>query len=169
MYDFDEINLAFNAEQWLSETFGIEFYPTSGGWLMSCCPFEDHEDNSPSFGINHEKGIFNCFGCGKRGSFIKMVSLIQNVAYIQAAQMIAKHCGLEIESMNTMDFKYEKFKKALIEIDNTQLKQKRIIQKATLKVKKHLKESFEEADLMYKKLDELVAADDYKQLREIFT
>ena len=34
--------------------------------VMVQCPF--HKDMNPSMGINIEKGIFNCFSCGKSGS-----------------------------------------------------------------------------------------------------
>lgn len=35
-------------------------------WIMCVCPFHEQTDDSrPSFGINKELGIGNCFGCGR--------------------------------------------------------------------------------------------------------
>jgi len=35
-----------------------------GDEVWCCCPLPDHEDETPSFSINCEKGIYNCFRCG---------------------------------------------------------------------------------------------------------
>ena len=35
-----------------------------GDEIWCCCPMPDHDDESPSFSINVEKGLFNCFRCG---------------------------------------------------------------------------------------------------------
>lgn len=38
------------------------------------CPFPDHRDRSPSFGVNSGSGLWNCFGCGKGGNLAGLVS-----------------------------------------------------------------------------------------------
>jgi DNA primase len=136
---------------------------------LNCgCPFPDHSDNSPSFGINTEKGIFQCFGCGRKGNFINLIALIEEVPIAQAIKIIAAHSGVDLGNFDSMDYKYEKFKKAMIEVDNTYTKNKRTLKKATLKIKKILREDFEKADSMYKKLDELILQNDYKKIKETF-
>ena len=35
------------------------------------CPF--HNEKSPSFTLNEDKGFFHCFGCGKHGSVFDFV------------------------------------------------------------------------------------------------
>ena len=40
------------------------------------CPF--HEDDDPSFSVNPEKNLWNCFGCDKGGDVIRFVELIAN-------------------------------------------------------------------------------------------
>jgi DNA primase len=168
IYDFDDLNQAFNAETWLMENYACEFYNGNNGWLNSCCPFPDHSDNSPSFGINLEKGIFQCFGCGRKGNFINLVSLIEEIPVAQAIKIISSHAGISLENFDSMDYKYEKFKRAMVEVDNVYTKNKRTLKKATMKIKKKLKENFEEADSMYNKLDELIYQNDYKKIKEIF-
>jgi hypothetical protein len=56
----------------------------------------------------------------------------------------------------------------MVEVDNVYTKNKRTLKKATMKIKKKLKENFEEADSMYNKLDELIYQNDYKKIKEIF-
>lgn len=40
------------------------------GWFMVCCPF--HDEGTPSCGVRVAEpslGVFNCFGCGKKGGW----------------------------------------------------------------------------------------------------
>lgn len=37
------------------------------------CPFPEHNDTTPSFFANTEKGVYHCFGCGKSGSLVDLV------------------------------------------------------------------------------------------------
>jgi 5S rRNA maturation endonuclease (ribonuclease M5) len=54
----------------------------AGDWKMVCCPFPDHQDNSPSCGVYLRKdnpyrqlGSFNCLGCGKHGDWNKFAEV----------------------------------------------------------------------------------------------
>ena len=38
---------------------------------MVCCPF--HNDSNPSLSVDHENGLWHCFGCGKGGDVITFV------------------------------------------------------------------------------------------------
>jgi DNA primase len=60
------------------------------------CPF--HEDNTPSFVVNPEKGIFKCFGCGVSGDVIKFVMLINNISWIEALKILAEKVNIKIYS-----------------------------------------------------------------------
>ena len=33
-----------------------------------CCPF--HNEKTPSFSVNEDKGFYHCFGCGEHGDII---------------------------------------------------------------------------------------------------
>lgn len=48
-----------------AEQFGISIAPWG---QQTCCPF--HDDLTPSFSVDPERNIFNCFGCGRGGTFI---------------------------------------------------------------------------------------------------
>lgn len=41
------------------------------GSLFICCPF--HKDEFPSLGIDEDRRIWNCLGCGQHGNFIDFV------------------------------------------------------------------------------------------------
>jgi DNA primase len=42
-----------------------------GGRYTGRCPF--HEERTPSFSVNAEKGVYYCFGCGASGDTISFV------------------------------------------------------------------------------------------------
>ena len=55
----------------------------AGAFRMVCCPFPDHDDDSPSCGVvttrTHPKyklGFFNCLGCGKTGHWNALAEVI---------------------------------------------------------------------------------------------
>ena len=43
------------------------------------CPF--HNEKTPSFYVNEEKGVFNCFGCGEGGDVITFIQKIEQVDF----------------------------------------------------------------------------------------
>jgi hypothetical protein len=51
--------------------YNIEISDRRGGNIWACCPF--HDDENPSFNMNPESGLWNCFsGCGG-GSLVDFV------------------------------------------------------------------------------------------------
>ena len=43
----------------------------AGREMKGCCPF--HNEKSPSFFVNDDKGFYHCFGCGAHGDVIRFV------------------------------------------------------------------------------------------------
>lgn len=64
--------------------------------LVGLCPF--HSEKTPSFHVHPEQGFFKCFGCGKGGDAIRFVMELENLRFPEAARMLAKRAGIEIES-----------------------------------------------------------------------
>jgi DNA primase len=58
------------------------------------CPF--HNEKSPSFTVNEEKGFFHCFGCGAHGDVIGFVMQSQTLGFIEAVEALAGEAGLEV-------------------------------------------------------------------------
>ncbi|MDH5525391.1 MAG: CHC2 zinc finger domain-containing protein [Desulfobulbaceae bacterium] len=50
------------------------------------CPF--HDDNDPSFTVNPEENLWNCFGCNKGGDAIRFVELIDKVNFKEALKRL---------------------------------------------------------------------------------
>ena len=47
--------------------------------LVGLCPF--HDEKTPSFYVNEDKGVFHCFSCGEGGDVIKFIQLIEQVDF----------------------------------------------------------------------------------------
>ena len=67
----------------------------SGRNHMGLCPF--HQERTPSFSVNPERGIFHCFGCGKGGDVFSFVMETQGVGFLDAVRILAERSGIEIE------------------------------------------------------------------------
>jgi hypothetical protein len=50
-----------------------------------CC---FHEDETPSFSISEEKGLFHCFGCGESGDVFDFIMKLDGVSFAQAAKSL---------------------------------------------------------------------------------
>ncbi|MBP3908366.1 MAG: DNA primase [Turicibacter sp.] len=57
------------------------------------CPF--HGENTPSFVVSPDKGIYKCFGCGEGGNVVSFVSSLEAISYPQAILKLAKRAGIE--------------------------------------------------------------------------
>jgi DNA primase len=60
----------------------------------ACCPF--HNENSPSFYVNDEKGFYHCFGCGAHGDAIRWMTDHQGLAFMDAVKELAAEAGLDV-------------------------------------------------------------------------
>lgn len=65
-----------------------------GSRWVGLCPF--HNEKTPSFGINEERGFFYCFGCKKGGDAITFIKEIEKCAYVEAVEQLADKAGITI-------------------------------------------------------------------------
>jgi DNA primase len=65
-----------------------------GARYRGLCPF--HNEKTPSFYVNREKGFFNCFGCGVGGDVFKFVELHDKVSFPEAVRTLAQRFGLPL-------------------------------------------------------------------------
>ena len=65
----------------------------SGANYKGLCPF--HSEKTPSFMVNEEKQIFNCFGCGEKGDVIKFMESYHKIPFIEAVDMLCDEYGIK--------------------------------------------------------------------------
>ena len=58
------------------------------------CPF--HNEKTPSFTVNEDKGFFHCFGCGAHGDAIGFEMRAHHLSFTEAVERLAAECGLEV-------------------------------------------------------------------------
>ena len=66
----------------------------AGREMKGCCPF--HNEKSPSFFVNDDKGFYHCFGCGAHGDVIRFVVEQEGLGFIDAVKALAQEAGLEL-------------------------------------------------------------------------
>ena len=64
------------------------------GSLKGLCPF--HQEKTPSFNVNPDKGFFKCFGCGAGGDVLKFVELHQKLPFPEAVRYLAARAGIQV-------------------------------------------------------------------------
>ena len=66
----------------------------AGREFKACCPF--HNEKSPSFTINDEKGFYHCFGCGAHGDAIRWMTDQRGLPFMDAVKELAANAGMEV-------------------------------------------------------------------------
>ena len=79
----------------------VRFTKRSGTNMFGLCPF--HSEKTPSFAVNAEKQIYHCFGCGKGGGAINFIMEIENLAFRDALEILARRAGLTVPEDGTPD------------------------------------------------------------------
>lgn len=66
----------------------------AGSSYKGLCPF--HNEKTPSFHVNQDKGFFKCFGCGAGGDVVKFVELHEKLAFPEAVRLLAERFGVQV-------------------------------------------------------------------------
>jgi DNA primase len=61
------------------------------------CPF--HQEQTASFAVSRDAGLFHCFGCGVGGDVIRFVERTQQVPLSEAVRRLARRAGLTIDDL----------------------------------------------------------------------
>lgn len=78
------------------------------------CPF--HQEKTPSFTINENKGFYHCFGCGAHGDAIKFLMDKDGLPYIEAVKKLAARVGLTLPAFSKESQEAAQKRKSLYEI-----------------------------------------------------
>jgi DNA primase len=82
----------------LAADWGLELEPR-GRHLFALCPF--HDEQTPSFVITPQKGLFHCFGCGAAGDVIGFVVRFKQMSFPEALRLLAARACIELRSAPT--------------------------------------------------------------------
>jgi len=66
----------------------------AGRNFVGLCPF--HNEKTPSFSVNAERGFFHCFGCGVGGSAFDFIMRVEGLTFGEALRSLAKKYGVTL-------------------------------------------------------------------------
>ena len=73
----------------------------SGAEYKGLCPF--HNEKTPSFSVNRDKGFFHCHGCHAGGSVFKFIELHERIGFVDAVKLLAQKFGLALPELEYSD------------------------------------------------------------------
>ncbi len=62
-----------------------------------CCPF--HNEKTPSFSVNSDKGFFYCFGCKAAGNVFNFIMKYDNYTFSEALEKLANRANIPLPAM----------------------------------------------------------------------
>ncbi|MEZ0348605.1 MAG: DNA primase [Thermus sp.] len=72
----------------------VALKPAGRGRWKGLCPF--HQEKTPSFYVDEEKGLFHCFGCKAGGDLFAFVERIEGLDFPAALERLAEEAGVEL-------------------------------------------------------------------------
>ncbi len=70
----------------------------SGSSYKGRCPF--HKDDTPSFWVSPDKGLWHCFGCNEGGDLFAFLMKIEKLSFVEAAERLAAEAGVSLSKRN---------------------------------------------------------------------
>ena len=98
-YSIDDILSKFNNKIRLSEYLSkyLELTPRGDSFIAKC-PF--HNEKTPSFSINDQKGLFYCFGCGVGGNVFTFITKYEKISFIESLKIVSNELGIKLDDKN---------------------------------------------------------------------
>lgn len=178
-----ELISSISIYEFMESEYQSDFVISSNYWCNTNCPFPEHEDSNPSFGVNIISNKFNCFGCGKTGNIINLVQLVDNLNFIEAIQKLSLYLGLDVETTD-FDLKYNvnqlnnTINEFLEEIETSQfpggLSESDFLITFASRTKKHIrkcnfdKQEVEWINVIYQNLDKYIDEEDYNKINLVW-
>ncbi len=88
----------------------------AGRNLKGLCPF--HNEKTPSFSVNAEKGFYYCFGCQAKGDVFAFLMTMEGTSFGEAAEKLAAELGIAIPETTEDGFQQKKRsnRRAMLEV-----------------------------------------------------
>ncbi|MFH5883818.1 DNA primase [Halalkalibaculum sp. DA3122] len=77
----------------------------SGRSYKGLCPF--HDENTPSFHVTPDLGIYKCFGCGESGDVFNFVMEMDGIGFVEAMRTLAERFGVSLPEEEAQEFDEE--------------------------------------------------------------
>ncbi|MDR8390121.1 DNA primase [Aliifodinibius sp. S!AR15-10] len=77
----------------------------SGRSYKGLCPF--HDENTPSFHVTPDLGIYKCFGCGESGDVFNFVMEMEGIGFVEAMRTLAQRFGVSLPEEDDPEFDEE--------------------------------------------------------------
>ncbi len=87
----DRVREQTSLAELIGETVKLE---RRGRSFVGLCPF--HQERTPSFHVNDERGFYHCFGCKAAGDAFKFVQQTEGLEFIEAVRRLAERLGIEV-------------------------------------------------------------------------
>ena len=87
----EEVRRTADIARYISEHVQLKKMGTS---YKGLCPF--HQEKTPSFNVNPDRGAFHCFGCGVGGDVFKFAMLHEKVSFPEALELVARRFGIPV-------------------------------------------------------------------------
>ncbi|MBA3897690.1 MAG: DNA primase, partial [Sphingomonadaceae bacterium] len=70
----------------------------AGREWKTCCPF--HNEKTPSFTVNDDKGFYHCFGCSAHGDAIRWLTEQRGLPFMDAVKELAAAAGMDLPALD---------------------------------------------------------------------
>ncbi len=81
------------------------------------CPF--HNEKTPSFTVDENRGSYHCFGCHAHGDIIKFIMETQNLSFIETVKQLAEKAGIDLPDQTKEQKEKLETRKSLVDILET--------------------------------------------------
>jgi DNA primase len=85
-----------------------------GREYLGLCPF--HNEKTPSFTVNDDKGFFHCFGCGAHGDVIGFAMRAESLSFPEAVEKLAGMAGLQVPRLSPIETEREQRRQTLYDV-----------------------------------------------------
>ena len=85
-----------------------------GREFSGLCPF--HNEKSPSFTVNDDKGFYHCFGCGAHGDVITFVTETEGLSFPESVERLADQAGLQVPKASKEEAEKSKKRASLYDV-----------------------------------------------------
>ncbi len=110
----EKIRASIDIAEVVSEVVSLQ--AAGKGQLKGLCPF--HNEKTPSFHVNQDRGFYYCFGCNAKGDVFDFLMQTQGIDFSESLRILGQRSGIEVTPPSQIDLK----KRDLYELNKIALK-----------------------------------------------